>query len=76
MFIELFLTCLLTWSVDGKPNFLFIIADDLRPALGCYGDKNAHTPNIDSLAKESVIFMQAYAQVNVFNIILCLNLLY
>ncbi|XP_054707302.1 iduronate 2-sulfatase-like [Uloborus diversus] len=45
-----------------RKNILFIVVDDLRPALGCYGDKNAITPNIDFLASKSVIFKNAYAQ--------------
>jgi uncharacterized sulfatase len=44
------------------PNILFIVADDLATRLGCYGDKAAITPNIDRLAKESVLFESAYAQ--------------
>ena len=48
-------------SVD-RPNFLFICVDDLRPALGCYGDPLAITPNIDQLAKRGRIFNHAYAQ--------------
>lgn len=45
------------------PNILFIIADDLRPEIGIYGAKNAYTPNIDTLAKNSIIFTKAYTQV-------------
>ncbi|XP_023248366.1 iduronate 2-sulfatase [Copidosoma floridanum] len=45
-----------------RPNFLFIIIDDLRPVLGAYGDAKAHTPNIDLLARQSVVFERAYAQ--------------
>lgn len=37
--------------------------DDLRTTLGCYGDHNSYTPNIDHLAKQGIIFSQAYAQV-------------
>lgn len=44
-------------------NVLFIVVDDLRPALGVYGDPNAYTPNIDRLASNSILFTHAYAQV-------------
>lgn len=47
-----------------RPNFLLIIVDDLRTALGCYDDINAYTPNIDALAKDSIVFTEAFAQVS------------
>ena len=51
------------FSLTAKPlNVLFISIDDLRPALGCYGDKTALTPNIDQLAKRSILFNRAYCQ--------------
>lgn len=49
------------------PNVLFFLVDDLRPALGCYGDSLAHTPNIDRLAGEGVVFQKAYCQQAVCN---------
>lgn len=48
---------------DDRHNILFIIVDDLRPALKCYGDQNALTPNIDRLAANGFLFTNAYAQV-------------
>lgn len=45
-----------------------IIMDDLRPALKCYGDTAAVTPNIDKLASKSFIFTNAYAQVLHLNV--------
>lgn len=44
-----------------KPNVLFILCDDLRPAaLGCYGSKHVKTPNIDRLAGEGVLFANTF----------------
>lgn len=46
----------------ASPDILLIVIDDLRPMLGCYGDPNIRTPNIDRLAKQSVVFDRAYCQ--------------
>ncbi len=43
-----------------KPNVLLICVDDLKPLLGCYGDKIAKSPNVDRLAARSVQFDRAY----------------
>nr|XP_061835647.1 iduronate 2-sulfatase-like isoform X1 [Nerophis lumbriciformis] len=45
-----------------RQNVLFIIADDLRPSMGCYGDTTVKSPNIDQLASKSHVFLNAYAQ--------------
>lgn len=49
-------------SVAQKKNVLFIIVDDLKPVLGCYGDSFVKTPNIDRLAGHGTIFSSAYCQ--------------
>ncbi len=46
----------------SRPNVLFIAIDDLRPALGCYEDKLAKTPNIDAFATAARQFNFAYVQ--------------
>ena len=59
----------MTAAAAGKtrPNILFIAVDDLRPSIGCYGDRHAITPHIDQLAKQGVRFNQAHCQVAVCN---------
>ncbi|MEO7309279.1 MAG: sulfatase [Chitinophagaceae bacterium] len=45
-----------------KPNVIFIIVDDLRTDLNCYGNKQIISPNLDKLAAESLKFNKAYCQ--------------
>lgn len=45
-----------------RPNFLFIMADDMGYAdLSCYGRRDYATPNIDALARRGMRFTNAYA---------------
>lgn len=48
-----------------RPNVILILAEDMNPRLGAYGDPNAVTPNIDALAKESVLFTNAFTMAGV-----------
>ena len=45
----------------GRPNILWITAEDMSPTLGCYGDKYATSPNIDKLATRSTRYDNAFA---------------
>ena len=45
-----------------RPNIIFILSDDLSWGdLGCYGQRDIQTPNIDRLAAEGMRFTNAYA---------------
>jgi len=44
-----------------RPNILFITAEDISPNLGCYGDPNAVTPNLDQFPKEGLRFNKCYS---------------
>ena len=43
-----------------RPNVLMLLVDDLKPAMGCYGDPIAVTPNMDRLAERGTKFNLAY----------------
>ncbi len=58
-----FLLILLMLSLDGfsqnkgkRPNILWIVANDISPDLGCYGNNLVHTPNLDQLAKQGTLY--------------------
>jgi len=53
-------------ATPSSPNVVFITIDTLRAGhLGCYGDKQIRTPNIDALAADSTRFERAYTAVPV-----------
>ena len=62
------LLCLFTFAAvsllaasDARPNVLFIVVDDLRPELGCYGAP-VQTPAFDAIARGGLTFDRAYCQ--------------
>ncbi|MBD3378604.1 sulfatase-like hydrolase/transferase [candidate division KSB1 bacterium] len=56
---------LLTSCKKSKPNILFIVVDDLRPELGCFGEEHIISPNIDRLAAQGVRFERSHCNVPV-----------
>ena len=48
-----------------QPNILWVSCEDTSPDLGCYGDSNAVTPNIDRLATQGVRYTNVYANAGV-----------
>ncbi len=54
-------------DAEENYNVLFIVVDDLRPLLGCYGHSEIHTPNIDQLAQRGTLFNKAYCQLPLCN---------
>jgi len=68
LFLTVFWTvlgaCLLAGCLrSSRPNVLWSTMDSLRSdQLGCYGYDRAHTPHIDGLAGEGVLFQQCVSQ--------------
>lgn len=48
-------------TVAAERNIIFFVTDDESPTLGSYGDTIAVTPNIDRLADDGVVFLNAFA---------------
>ena len=59
------LASLLQAEDQTRPSFLFLIADDMSPNLGCYGDPDAKTPNLDAFAASSIRYTRAFSAAGV-----------
>ena len=49
-------------AVAKQKNVLFIAVDDLKPRLGCFGDDQVISPNIDQIAAAGTVFLNAHCQ--------------
>jgi N-sulfoglucosamine sulfohydrolase len=57
----LVLTLLVQPVPAAERNIIFFVTDDESPTLGCYGDRVAVSPNVDRLAADGVVFVNAFA---------------
>jgi N-sulfoglucosamine sulfohydrolase len=48
-------------QASPRPNFVFLMCEDISPHLGCYGDPVARTPNLDAFATKAARFTKAYS---------------
>jgi len=63
--LSLLLLSLNAYASEKQPNVLFLIVDDLRTELPVYGKNHIKSPNIDRLASQGVVFVNAYVNVPV-----------
>ena len=52
-------------SAAKKPNILLIVSEDNGPELGCYGNAEVTTPNLDTLALTGVLYRNAFVTYSV-----------
>jgi len=52
-------------EVDPRPNIVLVMAEDVGPRMGAYGDAVARTPNIDRLAREGSRYVRAFTTAGV-----------
>jgi arylsulfatase A-like enzyme len=43
-----------------RPNILWLVSEDNNPFIGAYGDTLAHTPVLDALAKEGILYRNVF----------------
>jgi arylsulfatase A-like enzyme len=64
--IALLMALALTLPAADRPNVVFILADDLGWGdLGCYGNRDTRTPNLDRLAAGGKLFTHFYSNASV-----------
>ena len=56
----LFSSSILHAEDSERPNIVWIIAEDMSPDLGCYGNQVVTTPNIDGLAVKGMQFTNVF----------------
>jgi arylsulfatase A-like enzyme len=69
--VSIALACLVVATSAGeaapdRPNILFFLTDDQpQVCLGAMGNTRIHTPNMDRLAEEGVLFTNAFVTTSI-----------
>jgi arylsulfatase A-like enzyme len=64
---RIFSILVLVISISGyicaqeQPNILWIVGENLKLDLGCYGAKNVKTPNLDDLASKGMLYTHVFS---------------
>jgi arylsulfatase A-like enzyme len=45
----------------ARPNIVWLVGENLKLDLGCYGAQDVETPYLDSLAKEGMRYTKVFA---------------
>jgi N-sulfoglucosamine sulfohydrolase len=45
---------------SSRPNFVIIMFDDMSPRIGAFGDRVAHTPNLDAFARTAIRYPNTF----------------
>lgn len=48
-------------NLSRPPNILWIVGENISLDLGCYGEENVRTPNLDAMAKEGICFTNVFS---------------
>ena len=65
LFMVLILIATRECHAENRPNILWLSCEDISPHIGCFGDPQAITPNIDQLAKEGVKYTRTFTTAGV-----------
>lgn len=59
--LSLLVCCTSVQGAEDRPNLIAIVTDDQGQwAVGAYGNKQVHTPNMDRIAREGALFANAF----------------
>jgi N-sulfoglucosamine sulfohydrolase len=59
------LSAQLSQATSQRPNILLLMAEDMSPRLGAFGDRVAVTPQLDALAREGVRYTNVFTTAGV-----------